>query len=281
MLRLTYAMVALMVLCHVVTAQQSTAPNTSSILVAGLLPGSATTQDAEQSGTETSPAPPENRPMYSSNMFIVMKHDRPVLHADLNEPSAISSAQSRSQLKLFAGARFGEVIQLHWITTSEAGTMGFEIERRSQLSNDWRRIGYIRRDRGHTAQHAYSFLDQLRGDGVSYYRLRQIGLDGYTRISPVITVTPDQVPHSFDVWQHSINPFQNYGTVAFGLDENTEVKLSVIDRYGNTVAVLLDHVMLHAGHHVLPFGTYMLEEGLYTVRITSADGCKNLLLMNS
>lgn len=280
MLRLSYAVVALLVLCHVVAAQQSAAPNTPSILVAGLLSGSTAPLDAERTGTEVPQTARESRPMYSANMFITMKSDQPVLQTDLGaSPSAASTAQA--QLRLFNGARFGNVIQLHWITTSEAGTMGFEIERRSQLSNDWHRIGYIRCDRSHSPQHAYSFLDHLRGDGVSYYRLRQIGLDGRTQISPVITVTPDEVPHSFDVWQHSINPFQNYGTVAFGLDEDTEVKLCLVDRLGNTVATLLDNVLLRAGHHVIPFGTYMLNEGLYTIRITSADGCANQLLMNS
>ena len=280
MLRLSYAVVALMVLCHVVTAQQSAGPNTNTMLVAGLLPGGTTGLDAEQTGSEAPSAVTESRPMYAAHMFITMKSDHPVLHTDLGpQPAAASAEQAR--LRLFTGARFGEAIHLHWITTSEAGTMGFEIERRSQLSNDWQRIGYIRRDRGPSQQHAYNFRDQLRGDGVSYYRLRQVGNDGQTQISPVITVTPDKVPHSFGVWQHSIRPFQNYGTVAFGLDKDTEVKLSLIDRFGNTVATMLDHVTLQAGHHVIPFGTYMLERGLYIVRITSAEGSANLLLMNS
>jgi hypothetical protein len=202
---------------------------------------------------------------------------QPVLSDKASMPTTVSQAK----LRMFSGATFRDVIQLHWITTSEEGTVGFEIERRSQLSNDWQMIGYLRRARLNTPQHSYSFLDQLRGDGVSYYRLRQIGMDGSATVSPVVTVTPDEVPRSFHVWQHSIKPFQNYGTVSFGLEADADVKLSLVDRFGKTVATLLDHAPMRAGHHVIPFGTYTLKPGLYILRITSAEGIRNLLLMNS
>jgi len=105
-------------------------------------------------------------------------------------------------------------------------------------------------------------------------------VDGNTVVSPVISVTPDAVPQTFSLWTKATAPFQNYGTVSFGLDHRSEVKLTLHDRFGNPIATLLDYQVMDEGHHVLPIATSRLESGLYFLQLHSASGSRKLLLLH-
>jgi hypothetical protein len=181
-----------------------------------------------------------------------------------------------ADLHTFSGARIRNMIELHWETVSDAGTAAFAIERRSQLHTQWQSVGYVRTSQA--AGTGYRFLDKLHGDGVAYYRLRQVRTDGSAVVSSAISVTPDAVPHTFSVWSDASTPFQNYGTVSFGLAQRSEVKVTLHDRFGTTIATLLDYQVMDEGHHVLPIATSRLASGLYFLQLHSKGGSRKLLL---
>lgn len=192
---------------------------------------------------------------------------------------AAAAAEKRrpdADLRMFSGARIRNVIQLHWETVSDVHTAAFAIERRSQLHSHWQSVGYVRPDE--TAGDGYSFLDKLHDDGVAYYRLRQLRTDGSAVVSPVISVTPDAVPRTFSIWTEATAPFQNYGTVSFGLDNRSEVKVTLHDRFGTAIATLLDYQVMDAGHHVLPIATSRLAPGLYFLQLHTKGGSRKLLM---
>lgn len=189
------------------------------------------------------------------------------------------STHQRADLRTFSGARIRDVIQLTWSTISAHELVGFEIERRSQRSGSWERIGFLRPSR--RAENDYSFLDHLSGNGVMYYRLRQVRTDGSTIVSPIVSVTPEDVLESCSVWKHSTDAFRDYGTVSFGLHREANVRLTLLDRYGNTVKTVLDHSPMEEGHHVIPFGTGALAPGMYILRIHTGDRMTNLIFLNS
>jgi hypothetical protein len=186
-----------------------------------------------------------------------------------------------TSLQMFSGARIHDVIQLNWISLPDDAILGYEVERRSQLKTDWEMVAYLRSHGSPYGKQTYSFLDHLRGDGVSYYRLRQIRADGQVISSPVVSVTPDDVPATSGIWQHAVQPFQNYGTVSFGLGRPAEVRLTLHDRYGNTLAVILDHQHMQEGHHIVPFGARDLTPGLYFLRLYSEAGSKTMVFLRS
>ncbi|MCB2204459.1 hypothetical protein KQI65_06890 [bacterium] len=202
---------------------------------------------------------------------------QPLLEAASETQEAEQPAPA--DLHMFAGARIGEVIQLRWESVSDRGTKAFAIERRSQIDRHWKSVGYMRS--AQTADRTYTFLDNIRDDGVAYYRLRQLREDGSAIVSPVISVTPDAVPQSFSLWTESSAPFQTYGTVSFGLNQPSEVKVTLHDRYGTLLATLLDYQVMNAGHHVLPIATSRLEPGLYFLQLHSASGSRELILLHS
>ena len=184
-------------------------------------------------------------------------------------------------LQMFSGARLRDVVQLKWVTTPSNISVGFEIERRTQSHPEWETVKYFRSKFADGKPHDYTFMDYLKNDGVVYYRLRQIGAMGGDIASPIISVTPDNVPHSFGIWQRSTTPFQNYGTVSFGLEKPTSVTLSLIDRFGNVRRTLIDNTVMSEGHHIFPFGTASLQPGLYILRITSVHGSQNIVHLQS
>jgi hypothetical protein len=241
-------------------------------LLPGELPGNRhVTRTPNPASATLAPAPaPAPLP---APAFLPMEIPLP-LSAIASRVVSTTSAAQEADLRMFSGSRISNVIQLNWVTLSEQETIGFSIERRSQLKSSWEMVGYVRPT--HAAGNTYSFLDNLRDDGVAYYRLRQMREDGSAVVSPIVSVTPDAVPQTFSVWKQSVEPFQDYGTVSFGLDTSTEVKLTLHDRYGNLIATLLDHAFMAEGHHVLPIVTSRLNTGLYFLRLHSGNGSWNL-----
>ncbi|MDT8322521.1 MAG: hypothetical protein RRA94_00315 [Bacteroidota bacterium] len=225
---------------------------------------------------------PEAEPVYPAPPTMPMGTFRstdiqPVLAGPLG--ADVASMQAAA-LHMFTGTRFGDFVQLKWLPTQGNKSVGFEIERRTQSHPAWETIEYFRSSSKRSGQ-AYVFNDRLRDDGAVYYRLRQIDPVGKDIASPIISVTPDIVPHSFSIWRNSSEPFQNYGTVSFGLDEGSDVTLTLIDRYGQPLRVLLDNARMQQGHHIIPFGTSDLQPGLYFLRITTMHGSENLVLLHS
>jgi len=208
--------------------------------------------------------------VFSPNSFL------PVFPEQHHEHTAVPVFQSSTDIKVFAGARIRDVIQLQWEAASDSRIIGFEIDHRSQLEGEWRRIGYFPMKKSRSASVKYSFVDYLRGDGVSYYRLRQIAQDGKRSVSPVLAVTPDEIPRSFEVWNRNVQPFSKYATVSFGLPEAEEVRILLCDKYGKRIETVREPVLMEKGHHVVPFKTMGLQAGMYFLYIYAASGIQSV-----
>ncbi|PLX23242.1 MAG: hypothetical protein C0600_15105 [Ignavibacteria bacterium] len=288
MTRIAIALILLLLLPILVLAQPVPLTTTS---IAGLLDSEIAAMHGKRlslmsSETESRDADAQKalklRPLMPQPAFPRAFHAMPVFESmqSLNAAEVFaSSASSRSSaaaLSVFSGARFRDVVQLHWEAASVPEVIGFQVERRSQKHNQWEMVGYVRSSaRPHTREQ-FTFLDHLGDEGVAYYRLRQINADTEGSVSPVISVTPDNVLPSFSLWKHTMQPFHNYGTVSFGLSSRTAVKLTLHDRFGNTVATLLDYTTMDKGHHVLPFSKAALRPGLNTLRLHTAAGIQHI-----
>lgn len=129
--------------------------------------------------------------------------------AEYNNPSLFGTLQFSNcnplpvSLLNFTGAMRNSVTVLHWSTAAELNNKKFIIERSSNLS-DWEAIGEVSGAGTQTALANYSFTDYSPLDGISYYRLRQIDLDGGYAYSNVVSVQKGSVnaisiaPNPFD-----------------------------------------------------------------------------------
>lgn len=77
--------------------------------------------------------------------------------------------------------------QLHWKTVSETDNDRFEIER-STNGTDFRMIGELKGQHTTAAAHYYTFTDTEAPGVTSYYRLKQVDVDGQFEYSKIIAL---------------------------------------------------------------------------------------------
>jgi hypothetical protein len=93
----------------------------------------------------------------------------------------------------------GTAAELQWRTTSETDNKGFFVQR----SNDamrWSDIGFIDGNATTSQNHDYIFRDETPGNGINYYRLRQIDFDGKTEYSRIVGIRFDLPTNEVTVW---------------------------------------------------------------------------------
>ena len=93
-------------------------------------------------------------------------------------------------LKNFNAAQRSNKVSLTWETSMELNNDGFEIERRIG-NGQYQKIGFVdsKAPGGNGAEFSYSFEDNtVLPKGVSYYRLRQVDLDGRATYSEIKAV---------------------------------------------------------------------------------------------
>jgi hypothetical protein len=280
MTRHAFFVLVMFALTAIAGAQQFAAPSASPVL-AVLSAHESEAPTATQWRGQPEAEAVRTAPSTASPVILRVLDGYPVLSGQESFLRDHAGSAHTGTLQMFSGARLRDVVQLKWVTTRNNTSVGFEIERRTQSHPEWKTVKYFRSKYADGKPQDYTFMDYLKNDGVVYYRLRQIGAHGGDIASPIISVTPDNVPHSFGIWQRSTTPFQSYGTVSFGLDAPTSVTLSLIDRFGKVQRLLIDNTVMEEGHHIIPFGTEGLLPGLYFLRITSVHGSENIFLLHS
>ncbi|HSV09865.1 MAG TPA: T9SS type A sorting domain-containing protein [Hanamia sp.] len=76
---------------------------------------------------------------------------------------------------------------LNWTTTGESQNDHFEIER-STKNTDFKTIGIVRGNGTTSKTNSYTFTDNSPWNGVNFYRLKQVDINGKCTYSPIITV---------------------------------------------------------------------------------------------
>ncbi|MBL4703936.1 MAG: lamin tail domain-containing protein [Flavobacteriales bacterium] len=91
----------------------------------------------------------------------------------------------------FTGDRYGDLVELNWVTATEINCDYFQIQRKSDENSieDWVTIGQV--IGGGTINYVseYSFLDQNPKDGINYYRIKQVDFNGdFEYFGPIAVV---------------------------------------------------------------------------------------------
>jgi hypothetical protein len=88
----------------------------------------------------------------------------------------------------------------------------------------------------------------------------------------------DYVPNTATLYQNYPNPFNPETTISFDLTKTGEVRLTVYNITGQTVATLLDGAS-KAGHHSITFDAGVLPSGLYFYRLEAGKFCATRKMM--
>ena len=166
------------------------------------------------------------------------------------------------ELSEFSGTNkvYGNV--LNWKTGSELNSEYFAVER-SEDGESFYEIGKVKAAGFSSSFEYYDFVDEDFKNKLSYYRLRQVDINGGYKVYPAITIiSPEQVFRNVKIYPNPSNGEIKIGNLPTG--EQVEIKLT--NAVGKLVNVL--HFESDGGGE-LPINISGYPNGIYFIRIKS------------
>jgi hypothetical protein len=172
---------------------------------------------------------------------------------------AVGSDASALPVRLltFAGNVVNKEVLLKWTTGNEYNNAGFDIERSN--GSEWKKIGNVASRGNSTGNSNYTFTDHSPLNGLNYYRLKQVDLDGKFSYSNVVKA---ELRGSNYVYQNSPNPFRSATVLNYYVAANAKVNITVYDLQGKQVAVLADANQT-SGSYAINWNAQKLSAGTY------------------
>lgn len=165
-------------------------------------------------------------------------------------------------IRLYAVSAERKVI-LNWVTSAEAGNSYFDIER-SADGIHYLKIGQTPGSGTTDQVQHYQFADPMPLPGKSYYRLREVDIDGKASYSYVVMM--DYAIQTDQLMRLYPNPLS--GTLLhlniYSAKEG-EQELKLFNQAGLLMRVI--KVNCIAGTQVIEFNTGLLPAGIYTIRL--------------
>ena len=139
-------------------------------------------------------------------------------------------------------------ITLQWITESEINNLGFNLDRRTPLTN-WTQIAsYVThpslQGQGSVShQTIYTFTDNTVQENKSYdYRLSDVDYNGNVEYHSLqlMGVSSSKIPEQFILYPNYPNPFNPVTTIRYDLSNESFVNITIYDMLGNVVYNLVN-----------------------------------------
>jgi hypothetical protein len=166
------------------------------------------------------------------------------------------------ELLSFTAEVLESAVELQWTTATETNNSGFEILRKTQKDNEWKKIGFVPGHGTTTEAQHYSFSDNDISSGKYQYKLKQIDYDGTFEYSKIVEV---EIPFVkvFSLSQNYPNPFNpstkiKYSIPAVGTSLMKFVQLKVYDVLGNEITTLVNEVQ-SAGSYEVEFNVAQIS----------------------
>lgn len=169
---------------------------------------------------------------------------------------------------------FGSIIKsndiiLQWNTATEINSLSFDIERRKSAESEWNKIGEMAAAGNSTSPKIYSFTDKNLNNGIYYYRLKMIDIDGQYKFSSEIKAEI-KAPLNFCLYQNYPNPFNPSCQISFSIPTALFVQIKIYDVFGSLVKTLIKET-LSAGTHTYEFNGSNLASGVYFYTLTTGE----------
>lgn len=150
-------------------------------------------------------------------------------------------------------------ILLTWETASELDNQGFEVER-SKDGQDWQRLHFVKGYGTTMTMQQYKWKDNAPKQGINYYRLKQLDLDGGFEYSKIIVVDYSTKDFILEVF-----PNPTYSFIYYQVEETTTIEsVQLFDMTGRLVKSFAQK------DDRLSLGN--VKNGLYILRVKTAAG---------
>ena len=184
-------------------------------------------------------------------------------------------------------------ITLQWVTESEINNLGFNLDRKTPIT-DWSQIAsYIThpalQGQGSVShQTIYTFTDNTVQENESYdYRLSDVDYDGNVEYHSLqlMGVSSTNIPEQFILYPNYPNPFNPVTNITYDIPEATDVTLEIYNVMGQRVRTLAQGNHEPGRYQIVWSATddigQALSSGMYIYRIQAGDfvSVKKLVLM--
>lgn len=176
-------------------------------------------------------------------------------------------------LTSFAGHREGTVNKLKWTTVNEQNSLGFEIQRSNDGSN-YAPIGFVNSSAPNgnsTATLKYTFTDNALTGNKQFYRLRQVDIDGRSKLSNIVIIKDDSRPASLTIDGLFPNPANAEVNIIAASPIRDQITVIVMDATGRTV--LENVVSVESGSNTIQLNINKLTNGTYLVKLVCKSNC--------
>jgi len=182
------------------------------------------------------------------------------------------------ELTSFSASSVDGNTTLNWTTATELNNLGFEIEK-SFNNEKFEKIGFVPGYGTTTESKSYNFFISNLPSQKTYYRLKQVDLDGTFEYSSSVEVD-GVTPAEFGLKQNYPNPFNPSTKIGFTLPTESNVKISVYNLIGQKVADVVNS-KFNAGTHSVDFNAENFSSGiyLYNIEAGSFTSVKKMQLM--
>lgn len=172
------------------------------------------------------------------------------------------------ELTSFTAAVTGTTVKLNWTTATEINNRGFDVERSSEGSTQWTKIGFVEGSGTTTNHKQYSYSDKP-GTGKYYYRLRQVDFDGTHEYSGIVSAEVT-APTEFKLNQNYPNPFNPSTKFSFTIPVNSDVILTVYNQIGQQVGII-ENGNLEAGSYEYTWNAENQSSGIYFYELSAGS----------
>jgi len=162
-------------------------------------------------------------------------------------------------------------VRLTWQTASEQNNAGFEVQRKEE--SGWAQIGYVesKAEGGTTTEaQSYQFAAENLSVGTHQFRLKQVDLDGSSRVHSPLEVDV-QMQEALQLTSPAPNPVSSSATLSFAVKKQTEATVAVYDLLGRKAATLFEGRPTPGESMRLQLDASELSSGQYIIRLR-ADG---------
>ena len=179
-------------------------------------------------------------------------------------------------LQSFAGQKEGTGNKLRWTTSNEQNNLGFEVQRSADGVN-YSALGFVNSQAtGGNSSGAlnYSYIDNSPVGIKQYYRLRQVDIDGGSKVSTIVLIKGNK-PALLAISSMFPNPAISQINVLLNAAVREKVTLVVMDATGKSVIQKI--VNVEAGSNTVPVDISRLKSGNYLVKLVCSTDCETMV----
>lgn len=172
-------------------------------------------------------------------------------------------------------------VKIEWSTISEINNLGFYVQRKGELENDYITLNNDIIPGANTSLQTrnYYFIDSsITNFGNYYYRIKQVDHNGLESFSNVIlfSFNPTNVKensisdYKLELAQNFPNPFNPVTKINFTVSKNSYIFLAVYDVLGKQVGLIFNGYK-NPGEYSYEFDATGLPSGVYYYKLISND----------